>query len=240
LVWGAHADDDVSDPAVWRRAQAFMYDGLEEDLRERWEATRSGMADPDPFEDDPVMAWRCQWLNIWDLYTAPHVSPVAGMAGLGRSPVRVPQRPALVAVDEEPDGSAAGVLVAHGSDHWFLRFGSLRDALGAVRRLSPDVLLVGATLRARVVAAGFPGARSAGSRELSAGLPLLLRAVQDGSFRHDHAEEVLLAAGAASLVQRESGLGLKQVGVVSMLPLRLFAWVLWESATVVQESPQVW
>jgi hypothetical protein len=63
LLWGAHPDADVDDPATWRAASPHWSDDRERLVTEKWKAAKLGGTEVD--DPDPMRGWAAQYLNVW-------------------------------------------------------------------------------------------------------------------------------------------------------------------------------
>lgn len=63
LLWGAHPDSDVDDPATWRAASPHWSADRERLVSEKWKAAKLGGTEID--DPDPMRGWAAQYLNVW-------------------------------------------------------------------------------------------------------------------------------------------------------------------------------
>ncbi|NGN92652.1 HNH endonuclease [Nocardioides sp. KC13] len=67
LLWGALADCDPSDPAVWRAASPHWSTDRERMIRAKYAAALAGEDDPEFDDPDPMRGFMAQYLNVWTI-----------------------------------------------------------------------------------------------------------------------------------------------------------------------------
>ncbi|WBQ02948.1 HNH endonuclease [Kribbella sp. CA-293567] len=70
LLWGARADDDPGDPAVWRAASPHWSQDRARMIAAKYAKALVGEADPEADDLDPMAGFTAQYLNMWRLTPA--------------------------------------------------------------------------------------------------------------------------------------------------------------------------
>jgi hypothetical protein len=210
LEWSAPRDADLADRIGWRQASPHWTPTRERLLEARLRRARAG-ASEDPDEDDPVEAFRAQYLNVWPVRrwvpstSTPEVlvsrEEWAQAADLYAAPSE--GRPVAVAVEDwygrGASAAAATVLPDGRILTWGAAFGSRADAFswagasmrGDGRREIGPVVVLGPSLSASE-AAGYLGPEVVVQAPDRArrGLALLRSLVRSGRLVHSPDEDV--------------------------------------------------
>jgi hypothetical protein len=103
LLWGAGPLDPIDDPRGWRAAAPHWTAERERMMVRKLAAARRGQVDKDAQDDDPIEAFRAQYLNVWpDLTVGQRAAGVEVLEGLSWAElarVRPSSAPDVVAVD---------------------------------------------------------------------------------------------------------------------------------------------
>ena len=226
LEWSAPAETPIEDESGWRTASPVWSAERESRIRRAFRRAMVGEVDEDADDDDPVEAFRSQWLNVWPVTVLKSSGsrdellvdePV--WSGAGELSAPVPQGRLVVAVE---DWYGMGMAVAAaGRDPsgrvmvWGRLVGTSGAASGWVSSLLAGRggcrLLVGASLLGSV--RDWPGlgaveVAAAGSAQTRAGLSALRRMLAAGELVHDGGGELALQVSNALVVGSATGLAL--------------------------------
>lgn len=69
MLWGAPADADPSDPAVWRAASPHWSDDRRRLIESKYAKALAGETDVEADDLDPMEGFKAQYLNVWRLRT---------------------------------------------------------------------------------------------------------------------------------------------------------------------------
>jgi hypothetical protein len=67
MLWGAPADADPGDPAVWRAASPHWSEDRRKMIAGKYSKALAGEADPSADDPDPMEGFKAQYLNIWPM-----------------------------------------------------------------------------------------------------------------------------------------------------------------------------
>ncbi|GAB3663505.1 hypothetical protein GCM10027596_26760 [Nocardioides korecus] len=208
LLWGVEPGADIESPATWKAASAHW----SQDRKEQMAATlaEAQEAEPTLAEPDPVGAWACQYLNVWDLVARKKVKGeqvvTAESWGELREELPLEDVPASVAVESWfgdgisvalgwRSGARAAVTV---QDHPTLEAAAAAVSATGYR----GVVLVGSSLATDPALAGLrlqPMTQSP-----SAAVAELMRLLGEDAVRHDGDEHL---SGQVLGVRTEPGTG---------------------------------
>lgn len=205
MWWGIRREDDMFDPATWRRGSPHWTPQRERMIASKIERAQAGEVEPDLDDPDPLEAIRSQYLNCWE-FTKKKAQPgtpvVTGMewAALnGAAPPPVP--PTVVAVES---WYAEGVCVASAwpvaGDHVVVKVtahSTLAEAAADALGQGASVVLVGKTMFSEPVFADTSVPVEAIGSRMSASVTDLRRLIDSDVLRHDGtsdelAEQVLM------------------------------------------------
>jgi hypothetical protein len=220
IEWSTPKALPLDDVGGWRMASPHWTEQRERLIRRQLDAARAGEAEVYEDEADPVEAFRAQWLNQWpdralSVATGEPLLP-PGLWAYLEQPGLLGDGALYVAVEDAFGNGAAVAAAAELGDGRFEVDGWLRpdwdsamldvQRLGALREIR--VLLVGASLLARVPEGMVPSPSPAGGAETRLGLPLLRDLAAGGMLAHDENGELAQAVTAAQVKELSTGLQL--------------------------------
>jgi hypothetical protein len=238
IEWSTPAEYELDDVAGWRLASPHWTSRRERMIAKRLEMARSGEAEGDPDEPDPIESFQAQWLNRWPRR---RVEPrgatedllPAGLWAELAEPLEATSGPVYVAIEDDYGVGAAVAACARLEDGRLELDGWLcpdwDSAIGDVERLAVARpirgLLVGASLLDRVPAARpLPRPQPAGGTLTRVGLALLRDLAQGGGLVHDQTTyELDEALRAAQVREAPTGLHLTARGPTHLVRAAVWA-----------------
>ena len=244
VEWSAPRSASVEDREAWRLASPFWTKQRERLLDSKLSRVLAGVSE-DPDEDDPVEAFRAQFLNIWPVR---RLIP-AGEEFLVEAPVweaatsievGVPPGPIVVGVEDWYGRGAAACAAAVLPDGRFLIWGDVfpdRDSAVAwagftVEGREGSGIVAGASLPVESIREAIPGvAVSKGTAaDVKAGLPLLRVLLRQGRVVHGGEASLTDQVRSARVVEREGGLVIPHRATRVDL-VRALTWALHSTVT---------
>ena len=248
IEWSAEPGTDLDDRQAWRAASPHWTARRERLIESKLSRARSGEGDPEDADDDPLSAFRSQWLNDWSVEREERLrgrdEPLIGAeewsAALELSAVPTFGSPVSIAVEDWYGKGSAVAVATRLPDGRILTFGEThpRRSLAARRatelagRYPNSRLLLPASLRA---AEGFPAPPvvealvDTGTTSTREALPLLRELLAEGVLVHDGSADLAGQVIAALVVPSSAGLAMSPHSPRSDL-LRCAAWAVLDVA----------
>lgn len=243
MEWSAVRGDALEDRGAWRAASPHWSARRERLLESKLRRAQSGQSD-DPDEDDPLEAFRAQYLNVWPvsrLTTAKDEALVDGgaWAAAGDYSEAPPAGALVLAVEDWFGLGAASAACGQLADGRLMVWGALHatraEALAwcavVARGREGSRLLVGASMHgdpacddvqaSAVVPVGVTQTRSA--------LALWRSLMADGRLVHDSGDALTSQVNGCRVVRTTTGLSLSARSARSDL-MRAAAWAVQETA----------
>jgi hypothetical protein len=248
LEWSAEPGADLEDKSAWRAASPHWSARRERLIASKLARARSGEGDPEDADDDPLSAFRSQWLNDWSVEREERLrgrdEPLVGAeewaGALELSAVPVFGAPCSIAVEDWYGKGSAVAVACRLPDGRILTFGETypRRSHAALRatelagRYPGSRLLLPASLRA---AEGFPAPPAVeaivdtGTTSTREALPLIRELLGEHMLVHDGGADLAGQAIAALVVPSSAGLAMSPHSPRSDL-LRCAAWAILDVA----------
>jgi len=236
IEWSAPPGAALDDLEGWRLASPHWTAHRERLIRRQLKALYDGEIE-DPEEPDPEQSFRAQWLDQWpQRVTVPSgkTEPLleAGLWAYLAEPGLRSSGDLYVALEDDFGNGAAvaaacpledGRVEVDGwlTEDWDAAILDLQR-LAALRRVR--MLLVGASLLARVPVGTAPAPQPAGQAETRVALPLLRDLAAGGVLVHDETPELDQAVTTAQVRELATGLALAQVGQPHLV--KALAWAV--------------
>jgi hypothetical protein len=252
LEWSAPKGTALDDRDGWRMASPHWSKARARLLEAKLARTTVGYSE-DPDEDDPIQAFRSQYLNQWAprrLMASARTEPLADRDTWAHATDLWAQAPdgvpLSVACEDYYGLGAAAAAVAQMEDGrlvtWGGLFSSRADAYAWAAftvGLRPDcTLTIGASLSVKEAAEACPRATvgRAGTTQTSGALPLMRSLLRAGGLVHSGDEDLAQQVRAVQLVPTATGgLGIAHRGIRSDL-LRATAWAVADRHQPPQEA----
>lgn len=257
LEWSASPDADVTDESAWRQASPHWSTRRQRLLTSKVTRALAGQADAEAEDDDPVEAFRSQYLNIW-------TPPARRMRARDEPLVSAPAWEACADLEARPDPGAVVVAIedyyglgaaaaaaapilgdAHGR---FMVWGELFpnragavEWAGALAASKPSAVgLVGASLAGYAApllqAAGAQPFESVGVAQTRVALPMLRHLLGADRLRHDGGATLGDQAKGAVVIASPLGLSMSPRSMRSDV-VRAAAWALYRATTQTEPVP---
>jgi len=244
LEWSAERAADIGDRDAWKQASPHWGRNRARLMEAKWERATGGQS-IDPDEDDPVEAFRSQFLNVWPVRRI--VASTKAELLIDRDAwahamdlfAPVPDGPLIVAVEDFYGLGAAACAAVQLPDGrtlvWGDTFGTRAEAYAWAsftrgRREGCRVLAGGSLPATELAEALGPDVERMGTQQTYAALPLIRSMVRGGRIAHSGDESMTAQFGSVRVVPTSSG-GLTPAhkGVRSDL-LRAVAWSVYATA----------
>jgi hypothetical protein len=211
LIWAAPRGADPGDPAVWRAASPHWSEDRRRLIADKYARALAGEADPQADDPDPMAGFTAQYLNIWQLDSAPAdrgdpaVSGDEWAAIVSAVPERIPDAVAI----ESWFGEGASVSLAWregpGVIVRSLDVPTMAAAAEVVRQAGfrRRVVLVGESLLADPSLKGLKLRKTTG--RAAAAVRELARLIQEDGVMHDGADLLTGQALAARTMPGADG-----------------------------------
>jgi hypothetical protein len=242
VEWSAEPGADLDDPASWRAASPHWSARRERLISSKLARARNGEGDPEDLDDDPLSAFRSQWLNDWSVEREarlagrdePLVSADEWAAALDLAAVPPLGASVAIAVEDWYGKGSAVAVACRLPDGRVLVFGetyprrshAASRATQLAERYPGARLLLPASLRA---AEGFPSPPlveavvDTGTTATREALPLLRELLGEAALVHDGSADLAGQVIAALVVPSSAGLAMSPHSPRSDL-LRCAAW----------------
>jgi hypothetical protein len=240
MIWGAAANADISDPAVWQSASPYWTEDRREFIADRYERALAGEADPEADDVDALEGFKAQYLNIWppsgtrrmpgeEVFTAEDWAELNGYEPTGTPDVAAienwfAQGISVALATQLPDGTV-GVTVKD--------FETLATAGEFARASGARTVIAGRALAAKPELEGTTPV----AQLTRLALVDVQRFATEGILRHDGSPELEEQALALRRIKTQDGQRIVSSGRMDALKAVAFAV---DAARQPQDQPMIW
>jgi phage terminase large subunit-like protein len=251
IEWSAHPDDAIADPATWRSACPRWTD----EIAKRYEdlhASAMARRPADVLDDDPLVGFTTQYLNIWPSTVEParRGEPLVDAEVWDKSyedhtPGSVPL---VIGLEEHWDRGVALVLVAEiPGERYFIEprlYDTRAEAFAVAKHFvllrRQSRVVCGASLLAEPAAVELE-AIGAGAKEMSKALPMFRELLAADRLRHFNSQPITDQLLGARLSVSASGQPTLQVDRGARIDaLKATLWAVYVMASEPPLQVQVW
>ena len=225
IEWSASPGAALDDEHAWRAASPHWTDRRETLIRAKLDRAHAGESDPDDGDEDPLEAFRSQWLNDWSVERQarllgrdePLTSAEIWAGALDLNANVVPGLPVTIACEDYYGNGASVAIAAQQPDGRVLVFGQTfpRRSQAASCALEYSVRYPGARLAlpsSLRAAEGFPrppqvvSIVDVGTAAMRDGLPMIRELLAEARLVHDGSDALAGQMIAALVVPASTGL----------------------------------
>jgi hypothetical protein len=219
LEWSAGRGADIADRDAWRQASPHWGNSRARLLTAKCERATGGQS-IDPDEDDPVEAFRSQFLNVWPvrrIVTSTRAELLVDRDAWAQAVdlfAPVPDGPIAVAVEDFYGLGAAAAAAVNLPDGRVLVWGDVFQTRAEAyawagfttgRRTGCAIRAGGSLPESELAEALGPGVERCGTAQTYAGLPLLRSLVRTGRLCHSGDDAMSSQFGSVRVVPTSSG-----------------------------------